>query len=202
MVRCNRNCDLCLAHSRESVPDAEVIDRILNGETWMFEVLLHRYCVHLLRAATAILGNEADAEDAVQQACINAWVHLRGFEQRSSLSTWLTAITVNEARGRLRPRRTHVVDQLDDRKVARMRSMAAGPEEECLARELAARLRAGLEALPSQYRVIFDLRRNEGLSTPEVAARLGLARDVVKTRLYRAKQRLRASIGETTSTSQ
>ncbi|HEX9149161.1 MAG TPA: sigma-70 family RNA polymerase sigma factor [Thermoanaerobaculia bacterium] len=195
MTRCDRNCGLCLLHSRERLPDAELIDRILDGETSMFEVLLHRYCVHLLRVATAILGNDADAEDAVQQTCINAYVHLGGFERRSSLSTWLTAIAVNEARGRLRPRRSTVVEQLDDREAARMRSMAPGPEEECMASELAARLRAGVEALPSQYRVVFDLRRNQGLSTLEVADRLGLARDVVKTRLYRAKQKLRASIG-------
>lgn len=195
MVRCDRNCDLCLVHSRERVTDAELIERILGGETSMFEVVLHRYCVQLLRAATAILGNDADAEDAFQQACINAYVHLRRFERRSSLSTWLTAITVNEARGRLRPRRSSMVEQLDDKEAASIRSMAAGPEEECMASELAGRLRAGLEALPSQYRAVFDLRRNEGLSTLEVAARLGLRRDVVKTRLYRARQKLRASIG-------
>lgn len=194
MLTCDQNCDLCLLHSRDRVPDAELIDGVLAGDGALFEVLIHRYCVRLYRTAMAILGNEAEAEDAVQQAWINGYLHLRRFERRSSFSTWMTAITVNEARGRLRPRRANVVEQLDERMAVAMRSPAVGPEEECLATELAGRMLAGIDALPASYRKVFDLRRDEGLSTVEVADRLGLPRDVVKTRLYRARQRLRASI--------
>ncbi len=194
MVSCDQNCDLCILHSRERVPDLELVQRVLDGDTSMFEILLHRYCHRLYRVAMAILLNEAEAEDAVQQACINAYLHLKQFERRSSFATWLTTITVNEARARLRPRRSNFMNQLDDADAAQIRSDAVGPEEECMAAELSALLKKRIEALPSPYRIVFDLRRNEGLSTQEVATRLGVATDVVKTRLYRARQMLRAGI--------
>lgn len=193
MVNCDLNCDLCIVNSPDRVADLELVDGVLAGDNSKFEILLHRYCPRLYRIARRILVDEAEAEDAVQQACINAYLHLSQFERRSSVPTWLTAITVNEARARLRPRRVN--DQLDETAAAHMRSNAFGPEEECLAGELAARLEAGIEALPTSYRQVFELRRDEHLSTADVATRLGVAPDVVKTRLYRARKLLKKRVG-------
>jgi RNA polymerase sigma-70 factor (ECF subfamily) len=190
----NHDCILCTAHPREGVTDMDVVRRVLAGDTALFEIILHRYNERLYRVVRAILIDDTEAEDAMQQAYINAYTHLGQFAGRSSFSTWLTTIAINEARARLRPRRSNATDQLDDLAMARIESKEIGPEQEFLATELSRALRSTIDRLPKPYREVLHLRQNEGLSTWEAARRLGVPADVVKTRLYRARQMVRASI--------
>src|SRR5262249_61860895 len=88
-----------------TLSDAEVVDRVRNGETALFEILMRRHNQRVYRAARAIVKNEAEAEDVMQQAYVNAFVHLKQFESRAQFSTWLTRITIYEALARRRKQR-------------------------------------------------------------------------------------------------
>jgi RNA polymerase sigma-70 factor (ECF subfamily) len=82
--------------------DEQVIERVLDGERLMFEVLMRRYNRRLYRVARSILFSDAEAEDVVQDAYVRAYVNLRGFEGRASFATWLTRIAIHEALARKR----------------------------------------------------------------------------------------------------
>src|SRR5438105_9674866 len=88
-----------------SLADAELVERVRGGETALFEILMRRHNQRVYRAARAIVKDEAEAEDVMQQAYINAFVHLKQFESRAQFSTWLTRIAIYEALARRRKKR-------------------------------------------------------------------------------------------------
>jgi RNA polymerase sigma-70 factor (ECF subfamily) len=180
--------------------DEEIVGRIRAGEPALFEVLMRRYNQRLFRAARAILKDEAEAEDVMQQAYVNAYVHLHQFEERARFGTWLTRIAVNEALARLRQRgRQEEVDAMPEwskKAMDLLTSRSPNPEELALHRELRAILESSFEAIPEIYRSVFMLRAVEGLSTSDAAECLGLNEDTVKTRLHRARGLLRAELFE------
>src|ERR671928_495889 len=87
-----------------SLSDEDVVARVLTGQTALFEVLMRRHNTRLYRAARAILRDDREAEDVMQQAYVNAYAHLRQFDRRAAFATWLTRICVNEALARARKR--------------------------------------------------------------------------------------------------
>jgi RNA polymerase sigma-70 factor (ECF subfamily) len=180
--------------------DEELARRVAAGETALFEILMRRYNQRLFRVARAILRDEAEAEDVMQQAYVNAYAHLGQFAGRARFSTWLTRIAVNEALARLRRRgRFDQVDATPDweeRAVHRIAVPRADPEQQALRGEMRAVLEASFEAIPQIYRTVFVLREVEGLSTAEAAACLSLGEDAVKTRLFRARALLRRELLE------
>jgi RNA polymerase sigma-70 factor (ECF subfamily) len=177
--------------------DAEVVRRVKTGDVAAFEVLMRRYNQRLFRATRSILRDDAEAEDAVQQAWVNAYAHLAQFEERAKFSTWLTRIAIHEALARRR-RRSRLLevetmtDAEDGAEAARGRE--PDPERQALAAELRRALEASLDNLPAIYRSTFVLRDVEGLSTAEAAECLGVSEDVVKTRLSRARALLREEL--------
>jgi RNA polymerase sigma-70 factor (ECF subfamily) len=180
--------------------DEEIVRRIRDGETALFEVLMRRYNQRLFRVGRAILRNEAEAEDVMQQAYVNAYAHLHQFEERARFGTWLTRIAVNEALARLHRRgRLEEVDAMpewDEKLTEALTSKEPSPEDQALRRELRAVLESSFEAIPQIYRSVFMLREVEGLSTAEAAESLGLSEDGVKTRLHRARALLRQELFE------
>ena len=152
----------------------------------------------LFRAAWSILKDRTEAEDAVQAGYLKAFAAIDQFAGRSSLSTWLTRIVVNEALGRLRAdrrRRVHLESQgvmmLDSYREALARGSAAPPPDSALARaQLRQVLEDAIADLPDPFRTVFVLRQIEGLSVEETAEALGLAAATVKTRLLRARRKL------------
>ena len=176
---------------REGLTDAEIVRRVLAGETSLFELIMRRYNQRVYRAVRAIVRDESEAEDVMQQAYVNAYTHLRQFEQRSAFSTWLTRIAINEALARIRPRGLHVVPDDD---VPEVESPSPNPEEAAMTSEIREVMESEISALPESYRSVFMLREVEGLSTIETAECLNLSEDVVKTRLHRARAMLRENI--------
>jgi RNA polymerase sigma-70 factor (ECF subfamily) len=176
------------------LPDEAVVAEVLEGRTALFEILMRRHNQRLYRAARAIVLDEREAEDVVQQAYVNAYAHLEQFDGRAQFSTWLTRIAVNEAilrarrKGRYRP-----IDTEDSGFIEEImaRSSPPDPERQAFARELAGLLEASVDALPDGCREVFMLRQIQGLSTAETAACLEVSADVVKTRLSRARRALR-----------
>jgi RNA polymerase sigma-70 factor (ECF subfamily) len=190
-----------------ALPDAALVRRVSGGEHALFEILMRRHNQGIYRAVRAVVRDESEIEDVMQQAYINAFTHLHQFEERSQFSTWLTRIALNEAFGRRRKMRlsesmAEVSSEFErgEDVMDTITSLQADPERQAYARELHRVLERAVDALPDTYRMVFMLRAIEGLSTSEAGEGLGLGEDVVKTRLHRARAMVRravtAQIGE------
>ena len=179
----------------EGPSDEEVVARVLAGDTRLFEVIMRRHNQRLYRVARAILRDQAEAEDVMQQAYVEAYAHLAQFAGRSLFSTWLTKITVYEALRRVRRRgrdaRVRAGDGLGEDAVSKLEARGPSPEELAHTRRVRELLESAIDALPRIYRSVFVLREIEGLSTAETASCLRLRQDAVKTRLSRARAILR-----------
>lgn len=170
--------------------DEEVVRRILDGETGLFELIMRRYNQRLYRTARAILGNDGEAEQVMQDAYFLAYTRLAQFEGKARFSTWLTKIAVHEALAHLRRRARRVpLESLSDSEKGRSMLKTAGrsPEQEALNLELRKLLEAAVEKLPEHYRSVLVMRDVEGLDTAETADCLSISQESVKTRLHRAR---------------
>ena len=176
---------------RDALTDGEIVRRVLAGETALFELIMRRYNQRVYRSVRAIVRDESEAEDVMQQAYVNAYSHLSQFAERSAFPTWLTRIAINEALARIRPRALQVVS---DDVIPEVQSTSPNPEEAAMSAEIKEVVEAEIAALPESYRSVFMLREVEGLSTIETAECLTLTEDVVKTRLHRARAMLREKL--------
>jgi RNA polymerase sigma-70 factor (ECF subfamily) len=184
------------------LPDIDIVRKIRDGETALFEVLMRRHNQRVYRVVRAVMHEEADVEDVMQQAYINAFTHLYQFEERAQFSTWLIRIALNEAFARRRKVQApewvvRIQVALDDDRGGYMEpliSPEADPERQAYAQELRRVLEAAVDTLPESYRTVFMLRDIEGLSTIETGAGLGLGEEAVKTRLHRARAMIRRAV--------
>ncbi|BDG05277.1 RNA polymerase sigma factor [Anaeromyxobacter oryzae] len=180
--------------------DEEVVRRVRAGETALYEVLMRRHNRAVYRAVRAILRDEAEVEDVMQQAYLRAYSRLDQFRGEARFSTWMISIALNEARGRLRRRATEAT--LDDGTEGDAtapgfsETLPSDPEQQASALELASITERAVDRLPSDLRTVFMLRTIEGLDTADAAEALGVSEDVVKTRLHRARAHLRAALAD------
>jgi RNA polymerase sigma-70 factor, ECF subfamily len=178
--------------------EQELILQVQRGERELFYELVRPYERRVYAAALAILRNEQDAEDAVQEAMLKAFAKIRQFRAEARFSTWLIQITVNEALMRRRRERTVVMEGIDDhrdeereyapRDFADWREI---PSETLERKEVRQRLAEALATLDQKYREVFVLRDMEHLNIQETADALGITVASVKTRLLRARLMLR-----------
>ena len=182
-------------------PDAELAVRVAAGEPAAFEALMRRHNRALFRTARAILRDDAEAEDALQEAYLQALGAIGNYRAEAKLSTWLARIVANESlmRVRKRTRRAAIVplqpgaaegeineipdDNMDDK-----------PERSAQRSEMRRLLEAEIDSLPDDYRVVFVLRAVEELSVEETADALGIPQATVRTRLFRARSLLREAL--------
>ena len=186
---------MMLLAQQATLTDEEVVRRVRAGETPLFEVLMRRYNQRVYRVVRAVLRDDAESEDAMQQAYVSAFAHLEQFAGAARFSTWLTRIALNEALSRLKARARFVpVDGKEETMdgLPRVRS----PEDAAANRELASVLEQAIAALPEHYRTVFVLREVEELSTAETADCLELTEEAVKVRLHRARGMLRDAIAD------
>ena len=178
-------------------PDAGLVAEAQGGRLEAFEELARRHSQLIYRALTAILGNQADAQDAMQDTLLSAFKHIGGFQGRSKFSTWLVSIARNKALQRLRDRKN--VESLDqdeysedrDFRPRQVRAWQDNPEQCYSNFEIRQLVEKGILGLPAKYRVVVMLRDIEQLSTDEVARQLGLSVPAVKVRLLRGRLMLR-----------
>jgi RNA polymerase sigma factor (sigma-70 family) len=166
-----------------------------------FRTIMQRCNQRLFRVARAIVRDDAEAEDVVQEAYGRAFAHLAGFRGEAGLLTWLTRITINEARGRLRRRRATVdLDALQGAQASGaeiiMFPTTETPESDAARAQIRRLLEEAVDELPEAFRLVFLLREVESCSTDETAAQLGLQPATVKTRLHRARRLLRQALDE------
>jgi RNA polymerase sigma-70 factor, ECF subfamily len=182
--------------------DAELIQGAAGRLAPAFRTIMERHNRRLYRIARSILGNDSEAEDAVQEAYVKAFTHLESFRGESSLSTWLSRITINEALGRLRRDRllTGLEAIVDSRKaqIIPFPQVAASsdPERTMAQKELLLFVERALGNLPKNFRIVFVMRVLEGMSVEETADLLGIKQKTVKTRLHRARRLLRQELSD------
>jgi RNA polymerase sigma-70 factor, ECF subfamily len=179
----------------ESATDEQLVEHVRSGQHALFAILVRRYNRRLYRIARAIIRDDHEAEDIVQQAHLAAFMHLHQFRGQAKFSTWLMRIATHEAFARRRARQRGLeVGRAQPENGAALSNGAESPEETAARRELARALEAAIDALPEPYRLAFVLRDVEGLNTTEVATGLGLSEENVRIRLHRARQLLRDGV--------
>jgi RNA polymerase sigma-70 factor (ECF subfamily) len=174
------------------------LDKLRAGDRLEFARLVDAYSGSIYGLGLRMLANEPDAEDVLQNTFLNAWTHLPEFEGRSSIATWLYRIAANEALMLLRRKRPEI--QLDDAGAqespdallpSQLLDWSGLPEEELLSVEGKLLVESSIRALPEALRLVLVLRDVEGLSIKETAEVLNLSETNVKTRLLRARLRVR-----------
>lgn len=184
----------------DTTDDASVVRRVLAGESMAFALLMRRFNGRLYRLARAIVGNDAEAEDALQEAYLNAYRSLRQFRGDSSLATWLSRLVVNECLGRMRrsARRQNVIPMTPapaEGEIEAVPSDEAGSPDAAADRaQMRAILERRIDALPESFRAVFLLRSVEELSVEETADCLGIPAETVRSRHFRAKSLLREAL--------
>jgi RNA polymerase sigma-70 factor (ECF subfamily) len=184
----------------ERAGEGELIGLARGGSGAAFREIMRRNNRRLFRAARAIIGTDWEAEEAVQDAYVSAFRALAAFREEAALGTWLTRIVINEAQDRVRGRReTLPLTELDDKTMGEIIQFPGGaqdtdPERQAALGEIRALLERAIDRLPAPFREVFILRRVEGLSTEETAHVLSIEPATVKTRLHRARTRLRQAL--------
>ncbi|MEG0053835.1 MAG: RNA polymerase sigma factor [Comamonas sp.] len=183
--------------------DLELTFRAISGDEVAFEAIMRRHNRLLFRTARAILKSDMDAEDAVQQAYLQAWQALDDFRADAKLSTWLVRIVVNEALGQLRRRQLKIVPlesalasteamdsdwQQDD--------MERSPDRAAMRSELRQIMEARIDMLPTDFRRVFMLRGVEEMSVEEASQILEIPEATVRTRFFRARSMLREGLSQ------
>ena len=187
----------------DKTPDSELVRRAAANDHEAFRVLMRRYTQMLYRAARSILKNEAEAEDAVQEAYLQAYRAMGNFRGDAKVSTWLVRIAVNESITRLHKhtRRAEVIrlegDDSQDHHSSEdsmNESSPEHPERAAVRSETRRLLEAKIDDLPDAFRTVFVLRAVEELTVEEAAAVLNIPEATVRTRFFRARGMLRESL--------
>jgi RNA polymerase sigma-70 factor (ECF subfamily) len=185
-----------------ALADGELASRVASGEHAAFEALMRRYNRALFRTARAILRDDAEAEDALQEGYLQAYRGIASYRGEARLSTWLARIVANEALMRLRkqarrsaivPLRPGAAEEINEIPEERMDQ---GPESQARRAEMRQLLEERIDALPGAYRAVFMLRAVEEYSVEETAAILGIPEATVRTRFFRARSMLRELLAQ------
>lgn len=182
-----------------TVNEMDVLERAQAGDAEAFYELVRSCERAVFLSALSITNNEADAEEVAQEAVLKGFKNIARFRQEAKFSTWLIQITINEARMKLRKGRAHLHDSLDDQQrtddgdyipkdLADWREI---PSEALENKQLGEAIRCAIQSLPEKYRSVFVLRDVQQLSIEETAQALGITPANVKTRLSRARLKMR-----------
>jgi RNA polymerase sigma-70 factor (ECF subfamily) len=179
--------------------ETSLVNDARHGDPEAFGVLVNQYRNHLYRLSLRITGNAEDAEDALQDALLKAYCNLEYFRGNSRFYTWMVRITLNQALMKLRQRRRQKqvlladLEPLDHEGQAWPEAEDPGPnpEQQCASGELEQIISRGLHHLGPRLSSVFILRHVDGFSAAELTQMLGLSLPAVKSRLLRARTRLR-----------
>lgn len=184
--------------------DHALVALVRSGQREAFRQIMQRCNQRLFRVARAVIGEDAEAEDVVQESYLSAFRKLDSFRGEATLLTWLTSIVLNEARGRLR-KRHHMVG-LEQIEVAQEKHQVIpfpsrfGNEDPAVSAarvQIRHLLEHAIDKLPEAFRTVYVMREVEECSVEETASQLGIKPETVKTRLHRARRLLRTSLQDT-----
>jgi RNA polymerase sigma-70 factor, ECF subfamily len=186
----------------EALEETELVRMAKAGQREAFRCLIQRCNQKLFRLARGIMRNDTDAEDVLQESYVRAFSKFDGFRGEAGFLTWLTRITINEARGRLRTRGTNVgLDELEAAQKEGIQvlifpsgQIASNPEADAARAQIRRAIEEAVDKLPDAYRMVFIMRDLNHQSVEETADALDVKIATVKTRLYRAHRLLRAAL--------
>lgn len=184
----------------ENARDESFVDQLIAGDRQAFSKLVEQTSTRIYSLGLRMLGNEQDAEDLLQETYLKALKALPNFEKRSSINTWLFRIAANEALMMLRKRKTGAntidIDRGDEEDEAPIEILdwCCLPEQEMVSAETRIQLTKAADRLSPVLRIVFQLRDVDGFSVQETAEILGISEDAVKTRLVRARLKLREEL--------
>ena len=182
-------------------PDGECVQRVQQGDTEAFAILVERHNRRVYRMLAGLLGNGDEAKDAMQDTFLKAFQSLAHFERKAKFSTWLMTIAANTGTQRLRERKP--LDSLDDDggggdtedfRPRQIRAWTDDPEQSFSKEERRALVERSIMALPAKYRVVLTMRDIQQMSTDDTAAALGLGVPALKARLLRGRLMLREAL--------
>ncbi|WP_417359831.1 RNA polymerase sigma factor [Galbibacter sp.] len=182
--------------NKKEMEDFLIIERIVNGDTELFEILMRRHNELLYRTIRSYIQTEADVQDTIQDTYIKAFEKLYQFKNNALFSTWLVRIGINEALQRKRKAhkfRTIALQQyanvlqIEDKNIM-------NPENRTMYKESYCFMEKAIDTLPEKYKIVFMLKEVEGLGISEISKCLNLSNSNVKVRLFRARIMLKDSI--------
>jgi RNA polymerase sigma-70 factor, ECF subfamily len=190
--------------SAAAVDDAQLLAAARRGDHRAFRSIMERNNRRLYRVARALLKDDADAEEVVQESYLRAFAALPSFRGEASLATWLTRIVLNEALGRKRKTKATVeltaVEAMQERPGQiiwfPLMNPDANPERAVAQREIRKLLETAIDGLPEPFRLVFVMRDVEEMSIEETARLLSIRPETVKTRLHRARRLLREALDQ------
>jgi RNA polymerase sigma-70 factor (ECF subfamily) len=177
--------------------DTDLIEQTLSGNDEAFGFLIQKHKPHIYNLCLRMLANREDAEDVLQQVCIQAYRHLASFQHKSKFSTWLHAIALNRARNHLRALKAmrtvpfeFKTREGDEVRAHQWPETAPTPDEIVEQRSDLEQVQKGLRALPSEYREIFVMHYVQNRTLREIATQLNRPLNTVKVYLHRARKEL------------
>jgi RNA polymerase sigma-70 factor, ECF subfamily len=179
--------------------DHSTVRAVLAGDKEAYGALVRAHSATVFRVAFRIVGNEADAEEIVQETFLRGYQRLAGFEGRSGFGTWIYRIAVNCALNRIsqsgvKAEYRHGEENDPEQKIVQVAASTANPERMLLSREIATAQAQAMQRLTSTERTAFVLRHMEGCSTDEIATALGIDPNAAKQAVFRAVQKLRREL--------
>jgi RNA polymerase sigma factor (sigma-70 family) len=184
-------------------PDIFLVTAAKDGDHQAYAELCRRHSKQIRRTILRITHDAADAEDTLQETLLKAYVHIGSFEGRSAFSSWLTRIAINSALMLSRKKRSHYVYSLeggvdgDDFKLPEPTETAHNPEESCILNALENECVRAIRYLSPTLRVVVQIRYREDASVAQIAKMLGISESAVKSRLLRARSKIRAHLEKT-----
>jgi RNA polymerase sigma-70 factor (ECF subfamily) len=191
------------ASQRATASDSQLVAMAQHGEPAAYAELCRRHRKMIFRTVLKIVDNVDDAEDVLQDAWMSGFIHIRSFDGRSAFSTWMTRIAINFALAMLRKRRRQKEFSLDDPvdpdnyPLMQIIELSSNPEERCIETERQRLVRQAILRLPSKLRAAIEIRGSQGGSINELAIVAGVSVPAMKSRLMRARLRLREPLRKT-----
>lgn len=184
------------------MPDFLIVERIVEGQTELFEILMRRYNELLYRTIRSYIDIEADVEDTMQDSYVKAFQKLYQFKNEAMFSTWLVRIGINEALQRKRKskkyRTVDITQETGTLQIADTSSM--NPENKTIHKESTAFIEKAIDALPEKYKIVYMLKEVEGMEISEISKGLDLTDSNVKVRLHRARNMMKDYLLNATNT--
>jgi RNA polymerase sigma-70 factor (ECF subfamily) len=184
------------AIEKKELTEALIIEKILDGQIELFEILMRRYNELLYRTIRSYINTESDTEDTMQDTYIKAFQKLYQFKNEAKFSTWLIRIGINEALQRKRKAQKYktVALQQEDKVLQIEDHDIMDPERKTMYKESSHFMEKAIDTLPEKYKIVYMLKEVEGIGISEISNSLDLTNSNVKVRLHRARIMLRDSI--------
>ncbi|APY12549.1 RNA polymerase subunit sigma-24 [Seonamhaeicola sp. S2-3] len=182
--------------TKKELEEALIIEKVLNGETELFEILMRRNNELLFRTIRSYIDLESDVEDVMQDTYIKAFEKLYQFKNDAMFSTWLIRIGINEAlQGKRRASKIKTIALQQDENILQIEDKnIMTPEHKTMYKESSCFMEKAIDTLPEKYKIVYMLKEVEGLAITEISKCLDLSNSNVKVRLHRARTMLKDSI--------